>query len=205
VLTCFDITRQRRNISKTNNLASHTNWPATKTLLESLAAQDILNAAEEAEKHEPISDLRVRELLKMISRVGATAPGSDEKKSYLLAQLKSAMVYHGCPTIFVTLNPAENHSPIALFYAGEDIDVKNFDPKMYTSVQRLERTLNNPLAVVEYFHNMIRIIIDKVLKGGIFGELAHHFGTIEYQGRKTPHIHLAVYPYSHLYVCDGIC
>jgi hypothetical protein len=197
---CFDIIRRQRNISTTNNLASRKNWPATKTLLESLDPLDLLKGAKEAEEYKPISDPRVRELLKMISRVGATAPGSDEKKSYLLAQLKSAMIYHGCPTIFLTLNPAESHSPIALFYAGEEIDVEHFSPQQYTAERRLERTLNNPLAVVEYFHTMVTTIIEKILKGGVFGDLAHHYGTIEYQGRKTPHIHLAVPPHAHLHI-----
>jgi hypothetical protein len=46
--------------------------------------------------------------------------------------------------------------------------------------------------VVEYFHTTVNIIINTLLKGGIFGELAHHYGTIEYQGRGTPHTHLLV-------------
>ncbi len=54
-------------------------------------------------------------------------------------------------------------------------------------------TLGNPLAVVEYFHNMITAIIQNVLKEGIFGEVAHYYSTIEYQGCGTPHTHLAVH------------
>ena len=192
-MTCFDITRRRHNISKTNNQANYNNWGATKDLLESLEVGDLLRAAEEAEKHHPISDPRVKELLKMIARIGSTAAGSDEKKSYLLTQLKCAMVYYGCPIIFLTLNPGERHSPIALFYAGEKINLESFDPDLYSSEDRLKRMVDNPLAVVEYFHSMVTTIIDKVLKGGVFGELIHHFGTIEYQGRYTPHIHMAVY------------
>jgi hypothetical protein len=192
--------RRQHNISKTNHQASYNNWSATKELLESLEVDDLLKAAEEAERHHPISDPRVKELLKMIARIGSTAAGSDEKKSYLLAQLKCAMIYHGCPIIFLTLNPAESHSPIALFYAGEEIDVETFDPQLYSSEHRLRRTLDNPLAVVEYFHSMVMTIIEKVLKAGVFGELAHHFGTIEYQGRFTPHIHLAVHPLPRLYM-----
>ena len=103
------------------------------------------------------------------------------------------MIYHGCPIIFLTLNPGERHSPIALFYAGEKIDLESFDPELYSSEERLKRMVDNPLAVVEYFHSMVTAIIEKVLKGGVFGELIHHFGTIEYQGRYTPHIHMAVY------------
>ena len=169
-------------------------------MLESLEADDLLKAAEEAERHHPISDPRVYELLKMIARIGSTAAGSDEKKSYLLTQLKCAMIYHGCPIIFLTLNPAESHSPIALFYAGEKIDPKSFDPRLYSSEDRLRRTIDNPLATVEYFHSMVTTIIEKVLKAGVFGELAHHFGTIEYQGRHSPHIHLAVPPLAHWYM-----
>jgi hypothetical protein len=146
---------------KTNNLGSRPNWPATKELLESLDPRDLLKAAEQAENHVPITDPRVHELLKMISRVGVTAAGSDEKKSHLLAQLKSSMVYHGCPLIFLTLNPAETHSPIALFYAGEEINIEDFDPHKYSPEERLRRTVSNPLAVVEYFHSMISIIIEK--------------------------------------------
>jgi hypothetical protein len=61
--------------------------------------------------------------------------------------------------------------------------------------------LKNPLAVVEYFHDMVRVIIEKVLKGGIFGDLLHHYGPIEYQGRYTPHIHMAVSIHSILSLC----
>ena len=57
---------------------------------------------------------------------------------------------------------------------------------------RVRALLQNPLSVVEYFHNMVRVIIEGVLKQGMFGELTHYYGTIEYQGRFTPHLHMAV-------------
>ena len=110
----------------------------------------------------------------------------------MLTQLKSSVIRHGSPTIFLTLNPAERHSPLALYYAGQQIDIDSFFPENYSSSARLELMLKNPLAVVEYFHTTVNIIINTLLKGGIFGELAHHYGTIEYQGRGTPHTHLLV-------------
>ena len=152
-----------------------------------------MNAAQQAQTYPPITSLGVRELLKMVSRGGATAAGSNEKKSYLLAELKSAMVHYGCPIIFLTINPADLHSPISLFYAGEKIDVPQFDPVMHSISERLRIMLKNPLAVVEYFHNMVKTIIETMLKGGMFGELLHYYGPIEYQGRATPHIHLMVF------------
>ena len=111
----------------------------------------------------------------------------------MLVELKSSMVYYGCPVIFLTINPADLHSPISLFYSGETIDVLQFDPAMHSVTERLTIMLKNPLAVVEYFHNMVKTIIETVLKGGMFGNLLHYYGIIEYQGRATPHIHLAVF------------
>jgi hypothetical protein len=46
--------------------------------------------------------------------------------------------------------------------------------------------LQNPLAIVEYFHTLVDTIIETVFKQGIFGDLRHYYGTIEYQGRGTP-------------------
>jgi len=192
VVTCFDITRRRHNLSKTQLQTNHSSWSTTKAMIESLKPEELLDAAKRSESHEPITDARIKEFLKMVSRIGSTAPGSDEKKSYLLAQLKSAMVYHSCPFIFFTINPGERHSPIALLYAGEEIDMERFNPLSYSSSHRLKTMLKNPLAVVEYFHNLVRTIVDSCFKGGMFGELLHHYGTIEYQGRFTPHIHMAV-------------
>ena len=81
----------------------------------------------------------------------------------------------------MTINPAECQSPVALFYAGEEIDVQSFDPRLHCSEDRLKRMFANPPAVVEYFHDMVNTIIEMMLKEGIFGELAHHYGTMEYQ------------------------
>ena len=90
------------------------------------------------------------------------------------------------------MNPADTISPLVLFYAGERIDIKAFHLQLYTAGMRLNTMLDNPLAVVEYFRNTLNAIIKTMLKGGMFGELIHYQGPIEYQGRGTPHAHLVV-------------
>ena len=129
-------------------------------LLESLTAEQLMEAASQAEKHQPITDPTIQELLKGVACVGSTASGSNKRKSYVLAQLKSSIVHFGCLIIFLTINPQERYSPIALFYASEEINTRKFQPKWYSLSQRLKRTL----AVVEYFHNMITAIIENILK-----------------------------------------
>lgn len=192
VISSFDISRMNHNLSKTNVVARQKNWPTTELLLASITPEQLFEAASQAERHQPITDPAVRELLKGVARVGSSAAGSDQRKSYMLAQLKSSIVQFGCPLIFITINPHERYSPLCLFYAGEKIDVKNFHPNLYSLASRLRMTLKNPLAVVEYFHTMVSAIIEHMLKGGMFGDVAHHYATIEYQGRGTPHTHLAV-------------
>ena len=135
VVSSFDISRLNHNSSKTNVLTRRKTWPTTALLLESLTAEQLMEAASQAEKHQPITDPAIRELLKGVARIGSTASGSDERKSYMLAQLKSSIVHFGCPLIYLTINPHERYSPIALFYAGENIDIHKFQSKWYSLSQ----------------------------------------------------------------------
>ena len=193
VVSSFDISRLNHNLSKTNVLAQWKNWLAIELLLVSLTAEQLLQAASQAQKHEPITDSAIRELLKGVARVGSITSGSNKGKSYMLTQLKSSIVHFGCPLIFITINPYEQYTPITLFYAGEEINICKFELKLYSLAQRLKTTLANPLAVVEYFHNLITVIIKNIFMQGMFGEIAHYYATIEYQGHGTPHTHLAVH------------
>jgi hypothetical protein len=136
----------------------------------------------------------------MVTRVGASSLGSAEREWYMYTQLKSSTVRYGLPAIFLTLNPGERDSAITLRFAREDINVCAFYLEWYSQTNRLRTALNNPVAVVEYFHHTMNAIIEKVLKGGIFGELVHYYGIIEYQGRGTPHTHLLVLPFLIIYV-----
>jgi hypothetical protein len=94
--------------------------------------------------------------------------------------------------IYLTINLADRHCPLTLYYSGAEINIEDFVPEEYDYTYRVNLLLQNPLAIVEYFHSMVKVIINKVLKGGMFGNLVHHYGTVEYQGRFTPHMHMAV-------------
>ena len=191
-MIAFDILRREQSMSKVNIRTKQKAWKKTQRLLESLSAEELRLAAEQEQKYHKITNSAVLELLKCLSQIGSATLGSDERKSYQLTELKSSTVYHGCPVIYLTINPGDRHSPLALLYAGVQISVNNFIPEEYSFTERVKKLLQNPMAVVEYFHNMIHAIIEGVLKKGMFGELAHYYGTIEYQSRFTPHMHMAV-------------
>ena len=191
-MIAFDILSREQSMSKVNIYTKQRAWKKTQRLLESLTAEDLRLAAEQKQKYHKINNSAVLELLKCLSQIGSATPESDERKSYMLTEIKSSMVYHGCPVIYLTINPGDRHSPLALLYAGVQLNVDNFISEEYSFTERVKKLLQNPLAVVEYFHNMIHAIITGVLKEGMFGDLAHYYGTIEYQDRFTPHMHMAV-------------
>jgi hypothetical protein len=151
VVSSFDISILNYNSSKTNILARRKTWPATALLLKSLTAEQLKEAESQVEKYRPITHPAIQELLKGVARIGSTTPDSDGHKSYILAQPKSSIVHFDCAIVFHTINPHERYSPIALFYAGEDIDVHKFQSKRYSLSQQLKRRLNNPLTMGEYF------------------------------------------------------
>ncbi len=193
-MLCFDVIRREQTIAKVTIRTKQRAWKKTQRILESLTAEDLRQAAKEEQKYHKITNPAVFELLKLIGQVRGATSGSDEKKSYMLTELKSSFIYYGCPVIYLTINPGERHSPLALLYAGAKINIENFIPEEYSFSDRVGTLLENPLSVVEYFHHMIQAIIEGVLKQGMFGDLPHHYGTIEYQGRFTPHMHMAVSP-----------
>jgi hypothetical protein len=192
IILAFDVARRDHTIKQTSIHTHSRHWASTEQLLESLTPDQLKEAANQAQQYKPIENPAVRALLRSVDRVGAHALGSDAKRFHMFAELKSSVVYYGLPVVYLTLNPGERHSPLARVYAGEDIDVTDFCPDYYNLASRMEIMLDHPLAVVKYFHTTLRTILSSLIKGGLFGEVLHHYGTIEYQGRGTPHIHLLV-------------
>src|SRR5438046_5622602 len=96
-------------------------------LLESLTVEQLMEVASQAEKRQPITDPAIQELLKGVARIGSTMSGSDEWKSYMLAQLKSSIIHFRCPIIYLTINPHERYYDnklSRLIYIAHDKKIK---------------------------------------------------------------------------------
>ena len=204
VAACFNVARLEHSSLKVWLQTSYKSWETTEPLLASLTLPQLSVASKQASKHEAVTDPAVKALLNKVSLIGRSFPGSDAKKACMLAELKSSIVRYGCPVVFLTLNPGEQDSPLALYYAGEKINMSDFDPGAFPDSARLRTMMANPLATVMYFHNTVKAVIDGPLKGGLFGELQFFYGPVEYQvrcyrllvtsqGRGTPHVHLLLW------------
>src|SRR5438046_5423509 len=89
--------------------------------------KQLMEAASQGEKHQPITDPAIQELLKGIAHIGSTASDSNEQKSYMLAQLKSSIIHFGCPIIYLTINPHERYYDnklSRLIYIAHDKKIK---------------------------------------------------------------------------------
>jgi hypothetical protein len=159
--------RREQVFSKVNIRTSRKSWSNTQKLLQSLTPDELNEAAKQENNYIPIASPAVKELLKLLGQVGMGTSGSADKRSYLLTELKSSLVYWGCPVIYLTINLADRHCPLTLYYSGAKIDIEDFVPEEYDYTYRVNLLLQNPLAVVEYFHGMVKVIIDRVLKGGM--------------------------------------
>src|SRR5579859_449627 len=141
----------------------------------------------------PFTNPAIKELMRLLSTAEARTLGSQERKTKMLANLKSMIVAHGSPSIYLTINPNHEHSPLALRFAGEDIDPFDFFRDAYSATERMRIALQNPQAVNEYFDTIVRLLIECLFEGGLFGRLVAYFGVKEYQGRGAPHVHMVLW------------
>ncbi|CAF1253785.1 unnamed protein product [Rotaria sordida] len=80
-----------------------------------------------------------------------------------------ALIYNqGLPSIFLTLNPADIHSPVVLYFAGVKVDLDNIQMKqLMDNYKRAEIIASHPVATAKYFHLLISNILDTIIVGGV--------------------------------------
>ena len=64
------------------------------------------------------SNSALNKLLQHIKTVGGRVMGSAYSRTALRTRIHALIFNQGLPSIFLTLNPADIHSPVALYFAG---------------------------------------------------------------------------------------
>jgi len=114
-------------------------------------------------------------------------------------------LFHAGPTLWITINPADIHDPIAQVFCGEVIDMDQFNSLLGPDSQRrAENIASNPYAAARYFDFVVCATL-KTLMGissqgsqvtsepGILGQVVAHFGVVEAQGQGTLHLHMLMW------------
>jgi hypothetical protein len=68
--------------------------------------------------------VRVKSLIKQIRTVAGDVPGSNQGRAVMRIELHSMIFYAGIPNIFLTINPADLHHPLAMYFAGVNLDLE---------------------------------------------------------------------------------
>jgi hypothetical protein len=136
----------------------------------------------------------LNKLLQHIKTIGGRVMGSAYSRMALRTQIHSLIYYEGLPSIFVTINPADIHSPVALYFVGVKLDLDKIQyQQLMDAYRRAEIVASHPVATAKFFHILITNILNTMIVGGVLGPIKAYFGTVESQGRGSFHLHLLIW------------
>ncbi|KAL6302018.1 hypothetical protein BKA93DRAFT_818757 [Sparassis latifolia] len=133
--------------------------------LSSITIQRLKSAAEQEANHQPISDPGVRLLRKHLYASAMHVTGSNSSREKLRSEIWGMTILLNAPSLWVTINPDDLHSPIAQIFCGEDIDMDQFSNVLGPGKEkRAVNIAKNPYGTARYFHFIIDLVF-RVLFG----------------------------------------
>ncbi|CAF4251337.1 unnamed protein product [Rotaria socialis] len=188
IFVVFNILQRRTACFHAHLMTSRPYFQQSAQLLELLSSADIATALVNISKgtYSKVADQRINTLMKHIKIVGGHVMGSSHSRSALRTKIHSLCFYLGLPSLFVTINPADIHSPVALYFAGVDLDLDKILPEaLGTSYERAKTIATHPVATAKFFNCLIKTILKSLVLGGVLGPTKAYFGTVENQGRDA--------------------
>ena len=153
-------------------------------------------------------DQKISTLMKHIRIIGGHVQGSAHSRSSLRTKIHSLCFYLGLPSLFVTINPDDIHSPVALYFAGINLDLdKIFLEALKTTYEHAQIIATHPVATAKFFNCLIKSILKCLVLGGVLGPTKGYFGTVKSRGRGSLHLHLLIWlnhPYTPTQLRDQI-
>ncbi|CAF3989282.1 unnamed protein product, partial [Adineta steineri] len=191
------------NILQRRNACFHAQLITTKPYfresaqdIQTLNSKDIETALENISKktYNSESNSALNKLLNHIKTIGGRVMGSAYSRMALRTRIHS-LIYNQClPNILMTLNPADIHSPIALYFAGVKLDLDNIQmEQLLNTYKRAEIIASHPVATAKFFHLLITNILETIIVDGVLGPIKAYFGTVQSQGRGFLHLHLLIW------------
>lgn len=196
IFVVFNVLQRRDACFHAQLIATKPYFQASVHQIQSLSSKDIELALESnSSKRVPIqTNDALKKLLQHINTIGGRVMGSTYSRTTLRTKIHALIYNQGLPSLFVTLNPADVHSPVALYFAGVKLDLDNIqNEQLMDSYRRAEIIASHPVATAKFFHVLISNILNTMVIGGVLGPIKAYFGTVESQGRESLHLHLLVW------------
>ena len=192
----FNMIQRRQACLNASLMASRPYFRDIAPNLETITTHEIETALMVFIK-QPLSSLpntRINMLLQQIKTVGGHVMGSAYSRAVLRTQIHALVFNQGLPSIFMTINPADIHSRIALYFAGIDLDLDKILPQTIPSMyERAQIIAAHPVSTARFFHVLISNILKCMVEKGVLGPTKAYFGTVENQGRGSLHLHILIW------------
>ena len=196
IFVIFNILQRRDACFQAKLIATKPYFQSSAQELLSLSSNDIETALNNTsnKRNDMESNNALNKLLNHIRTIGGRVMGSTCSRMALRTKIH-ALIYNQClPNIFLTLNPADILSPVALYFAGVKIDLDNIQTEqLLDTFRRAEIIASHPVATAKFFRLLITSILDTMIVGGVLGPIKAYFGTVESQGRGSLHLHLLIW------------
>jgi hypothetical protein len=141
-----------------------------------------------------VGNPRINMLMRQIKTVGGNVMGSAYSRATLRTKIHALIFNQGLPSIFMTINPADIHSRVALYFAGVDLDLDKILPETIPSTyERAQIIAAHPVATAHFFNQLISSILKCMVEKGLLGPIKAYFGTVENQGRGSLHLHILIW------------
>ncbi|KAI0826351.1 hypothetical protein BC629DRAFT_1246132, partial [Irpex lacteus] len=100
----------------------------------------------------PDDERRALRLMKEVNVISSAVPGSSAAKINMRNELRAAMIEHGVPSFYVTINPADVHSPVMRFLSGDQLDIDDWAQSLHSSYWTQSNHLaRNPFVGARFF------------------------------------------------------
>lgn len=196
IFVVFNMLQRRQACYNAKLMASRPYFRSIASDLQTLTSKEIELTLHNISKNKfsCVTDSRINMLLNQIKTVGGHVMGSAYSRSNLRTQIHALIYSQGLPSIFMTINPADIHSRIALYFAGVNLDLDQILPETIPSTfQRAQIIASHPVATAQFFNVLISSILGSIVKKGVLGPIKAYFGTVENQGRGSLHLHILLW------------
>ncbi|SCV68267.1 BQ2448_388 [Microbotryum intermedium] len=149
-----------------------------------------------------MEEKRIERVLADLQSVGDKIHGSTAQMIDMRNEIRGYVTAFGMYTLFITVNPADIHSPLILKIGGHDINLNEdlLEAFGYSASRRAQIVAADPASAAQMFDTTIKAFLkftvraaDKDKRRGLFGKHVAHFGIVETQMRGTLHSHMLLW------------
>lgn len=186
IFIVFNILQKRATCREAKILISRPYFGETASIINDLTVKDIENVLDNITKnsHSKQKDNKLQKLMQQIKTVGGKIKGSNYSRAKCRNEIHAVIYERGLPNIFITINPADVHNRVALYFAGVNLDIDKILSDEFPMVfERASIIAKNPVATARFFNKLITTLLQTLIcpkneKVGILGPISNYYGTV---------------------------